>query len=86
MLNYDLIWEKLLNNIKLSVNSIMYTTWFQTTKLYKIENGQAIILVKNDIQKTHLRDKYYVFIQSNLFTITNTNYDLIFKNEDDIKE
>ena len=86
MLNYDLIWEKLLNNIKQSVNSIMYTTWFQTTKLYKIENGQAIILVKNDIQKSHLRDKYYVFIQSNLFTITNTNYDLIFKNEDDIKE
>ena len=51
MLNNDLIWEKLLNNIKTSVNSIMYTTWFQTTKLHKLENGQAIILVKNEIQK-----------------------------------
>lgn len=86
MLNNDLVWEKLLNNIKTSVNSIMYTTWFQTTKLHKLENGQAIILVKNEIQKNHLRDKYYDFIQSNLQTITNMNYDLIFKNEDDIKE
>ena len=86
MLNNDLIWGKLLNNIKTSVNSIMYTTWFQTTKLHKLENGQAIILVKNEIQKNHLRDKYYDFIQSNLQTITNTNYDLIFKNEDEIKD
>ena len=58
MLSNDLVWEKLLNNIKTSVNSIMYTTWFQTTKLHKLENGQAIILVKNEIQKNHLRDKY----------------------------
>ena len=86
MLNNDLIWEKLLNNIKTSVNSIMYTTWFQTTKLHKLENGQAIILVKNEIQKNHLRDKYYDFIQSNLQTITNSSYDLIFKNEDEIKD
>ena len=86
MLNNDLIWDKLLNNIKTSVNSIMYTTWFQTTKLHKLENGQAIILVKNEIQKNHLRDKYYDFIQSNLQTITNSSYDLIFKNEDEIKD
>ncbi len=86
MLNNDLIWGKLLNNIKTSVNSIMYTTWFQTTKLHKLENGQAIILVKNEIQKNHLRDKYYDFIQSNLQTITNSSYDLIFKNEDEIKD
>ncbi len=86
MLNNDLIWEHLLKNIKVSVNNLIYTYWFETTKLYKIENGQAIILVKSDIQKTHLKDKFYELIQSNLFTITNTNYDLIFKNEEDIKD
>ena len=86
ILNNDIIWEKLLSNIKIAVNSVIYTTWFQTTKLHKLENGQAIILVKNEIQKSHLRDKYYDFIQSNLQTITNINYELIFKNEDDIKE
>ena len=86
MLSNDLIWERLLNNIKVSVNNLIYTYWFETTKLHKIENGQAIILLKSDIQKTHLRDKFYELIQSNLFTITNTNYDLIFKNEEDIKD
>ena len=86
MLNNDLIWEKLLKNIKVLVNSTVYSTWFQLTKLYKIENGQAIILVQNEIQKNHLRDKYYDFIQSNLFNITNNNYDLLFKNEEDIKD
>ena len=73
MLNNDLIWERFLTNIKNSVSPIMYSNWFQPTKLHKLE-------------KNHLRNKYYDFIQSNLQTITNINYDLIFKNEEDILE
>ena len=86
MLNNDLIWERFLTNIKNSVSPIMYSNWFQPTKLHKLENNQAIIVVKSEIQKNHLRNKYYDFIQSNLQTITNINYDLIFKNEEDILE
>ena len=86
MLNNDLIWEKFLNNIKNSVSDIMFSNWFEPTKLHKLENNQAVIVVKSEIQKNHLRNKYYDFIQSNLQTITNTSYDLIFKNEEDILE
>ena len=83
-MNYDLLWSKTLENIKLSVNSLVYKTWFQETKLYKLENDDAIIIVPMDFHRKHLNEKYLKEIVDNLFKVTNKVYNISFILQDEI--
>ena len=85
MVNKDLLWQKFLEKIRPTVNSEIYATWFQNTYISSIDNNQVTIVTKLDLQKKWLQNRYYDFIQSNLYEISNTNYELIFKLEDEIK-
>ena len=40
-MNYDLLWSKVLENIKESVTSLVYITWFENTKLHKNALGTS---------------------------------------------
>lgn len=84
MVNKDLLWEKFLEKIKPTVNSEIYATWFQNTYIHSINNNQVTIITKLDLQKKWLQNRYYEFIQNNLLEISNNNYELIFKLEDEI--
>ncbi len=85
-MNYDLLWSKVLENIKELVTSLVYITWFQNTKLYKIENNEATIIVPMEINRKHLTDKYLQDIINALFKETNKIYDISFILEDEIVE
>ncbi len=85
MVNKDQLWQKFLEKIRPTVNSEIYATWFQNTYINSIDNNKITIVTKLDLQKKWLQNRYYDFIQSNLFEISNTNYELIFKLEDEIK-
>jgi chromosomal replication initiator protein len=76
-LNTDIIWTKLLNQIKDDLSSLSYTTWFSDTQLYKVENGKAFIIVPMAIHKKHLLDNYSNLIISNLNNITGSNYEIV---------
>ena len=52
-MNYDLLWSKVLENIKVSVTSLVYITWFENTKLLKIENNEAVITFRYSIADLH---------------------------------
>ena len=45
-LNFDVIWNNLLNQIKDELSSLAYDTWFAETKLYKLEDNKATIIVQ----------------------------------------
>ena len=85
MVNKDQLWQKFLEKIRPTVNSEIYATWFQNTYINSIDNNKITIITKLDLQKKWLQNRYYDFIQSNLLEISNTNYELIFKLEDEIK-
>ncbi len=88
-MNEDVLWSKVLAKIKESLNSLSFKTWFEETKLYKVENGEAIIIVSMPISKTHLIEKYETLIVNTLLEITGVNYDIkLFLEEelDDIKK
>ena len=85
MVNKDQLWQKFLEKIRPTVNSEIYATWFQNTYINSIDNNKITIVTKLDLQKKWLQNRYYDFIQSNLLEISNTNYELIFKLEDEIK-
>ena len=84
-MNYDLVWSKVLENIKTSVTSLVYITWFEKTKLYKIENKEATIIVPLEIHRKHLTDKYLKEITNSIYLVTNQTYDINFILEDEIE-
>ena len=53
-MNVDVLWQNFLNQIKDELSSLAYTTWFVDTKLYKLENGKATIIVPMQIHKKHM--------------------------------
>ena len=64
-MNVEVLWNNFLSQIKSELTSLAFDTWFNDTKLHKLENGKAIIIVPMQIHKKHLADKYsnihYIF-------------------------
>ena len=85
-MNFEAIWSNILNDLKLELTSLPYTTWFEQTELYKLDNNKAYIIVPMPITKKHLTDNYYDLIHSKLYEVTNTDYELIFLLQEEIDE
>ena len=85
-MNTDIVWSNLLNELKDELSSLAYTTWFNETKLYKLENGEALIIVPMPIHKRHLNDFYGELITTKLNKQTNSNWNLKFLLEEEIEE
>ena len=77
-MNSEAIWTKLLNQLKDEMTSLSFDTWFLETKLYKLDQGNAYIIVPMPIHKKHLKDNYSSIIVKKLQEITSTSYELIF--------
>lgn len=85
-MNYDLLWSKVLEKIKLEVTSVVYKTWFQETYIYKIENNLITIIVPMEIHKKNISERYLNLIISKLAEETNIIYDINFILKSEIKE
>lgn len=85
-MNVDVLWNNFLSQIKSELTSLAFDTWFNDTKLHKLENGKAIIIVPMQIHKKHLADKYSNIIKEKLNETTGTNFELEFILESEIKE
>ncbi len=86
-MNVDILWSKVLDQIKNEVNSLSYNTWFAETKLYKLDGDKAIIIVPMAVHKTHLMDSNYSsLIIDKLLDITGSNYELKFFIQEEIDE
>ena len=85
-MNTDIVWSNLLNELKDELSSLAYDTWFNDTKLEKLDNGIAYIIVPMPIHKKHLYDFYGEMISSKLNKITNSNYELKFYLQEELEE
>ena len=85
-MNTDIVWSNLLNELKDELSSLAYNTWFNDTKLYKLDNGIAYIIVPMPIHKRHLNDFYGEIITTKLNKLTNSNYELKFYLQEEIEE
>ena len=54
----DILWTKILDQLKNELPSVSYQTWFEDTKLYELKNGVATILVPLAIHKAHINTHY----------------------------
>ncbi len=85
-MNVDVVWNKILSNLKEELSSLSYDTWFEETKLYSLENGEAVIIVPMPIHKKHLQDQYIDIITENLNLITGNDYEIEFLLQEEIEE
>ena len=72
------IWEKVLNKIKENITPLTYATWFENTKLYLINNGEAVVKVPTLINKKYLKENYNDMI--NEYLIKEIKY----RNKEDV--
>ncbi|MBR6137278.1 MAG: chromosomal replication initiator protein DnaA [Bacilli bacterium] len=85
-MNVDIVWTKVLSNLKDKLTSLAFVTWFSETELYKLNDGKAIIIVPMPIHKKHLAENYADIISSSLYDNTKENYDLYFLLKEEIEE
>lgn len=85
-MNIGVLWTNFLKLIKDDLSSLAFDTWFADTKLHKLEDGKAVIIVPMPIHKKHLSDNYEEKIKFILNSITGTNFELEFILEEEIKE
>ena len=83
-MNYDLLWSKVLEDISPHVNSLIYTTWFEKTKLYKIEGNEVTIVAPSEIHRNRLINYYLQDIINALQKETNQKYEINIVLEDEI--
>ena len=85
-MNNNLLWSKILDEIKNELTSLAFDTWFKETELYDINNGKAYIIVPMPIHKKHLIDNYSSLIDKKMNDITGISYELIFLLREEIEE
>lgn len=85
-MNFNAIWNNFLKEIKEELSSLAFETWFNDTKLYKIENSKAFIIVPMPIHKKHLSDNYLDKIINILGNIAGATLEIEFFLEDEIKK
>lgn len=85
-MNTELLWNNFLSKIKERISPLSYDTWFKDTKLHKIDNGTAIIVVPIILHKKHLEENYLDDIEEIFNNITDTNFNFKFMLESEIQD
>lgn len=85
-MNFDSIWTNVLNEVKEELSTLAYNTWFEETKLLKIENQKAYIIVPMPIHKKHLLENYTTFITDKLNNFAGAYCELNFLLTEEIDE
>lgn len=52
------IWQSILAQVQLNVSPAIFTTWFKSTSIFSIANGEVTIAVPNTFAKEWLEQKY----------------------------
>lgn len=85
-MDLNILWNNFLDKIKEQVSSLSYETWFKDTKLHSLKDGQATIVVPMNLHKKHLMENYKEEIESVFNQLTGTNFNFLFKLENEIED
>lgn len=85
-LNIEQLWISALDKIKLIVDPVAYTTWFENTKIYAIDNDTINLIVPYEAAKTILKQRYQENMEEIVFDLTGTNYNFKYFLDSEIKK
>lgn len=78
-MNNEEIWQSILAQIQLNVSPAIFTTWFKSTSIFSIENGEVTVATPNSFAKEWLNQKYHKQTLKFLREIDNTIREVSFK-------
>lgn len=70
------IWDKVLNDIELSISKPNFNTWFKDTYILKFENGVIYLSVQNNFVEEWLSSKFHNLILKSLRAISTNIHSL----------
>jgi chromosomal replication initiator protein len=83
-LDYEEIWNKVLDILKTEFNPVTYSTWFGKTKLHNIDQNNVTIIVPMHLHKRQFNNNYYDLISNAVTEVTGVERKLNFVLESDI--
>lgn len=83
-LNIDQLWSATLEKIRLAVTPVAYTTWFEKTKIYSIDNDMINLIVPYEISKKLLREEYQDKMEEIIYELTGQNYGFSYYLEEEL--
>lgn len=86
VLNLEDIWVKVQEILKKELNPVSFSTWFQDTKLYKIDDNEIFIVTPMFLHKKMILSTYYDILSSAFNTITGVDRKISCLLEDEIKD
>ena len=84
-MDIDKLWNIFLEKIKTKISKISYDTWFADSKLYKIVDNKAIVVVSMHIQKKNLKENYNDLIEEVFTEISGSNFKFDYLLEEEIE-
>lgn len=84
-MNNSKLWNATLDIIKTKVSKISYDTWFADSKLYKLIDNKAIVLVQMHIQKKNLKENYNDLIEEVFTDVSGSNFKFEYVLEEEIE-
>lgn len=85
-LDIEQLWISVLDKIKLIVDPVAYTTWFENTKIYAIDDDTINLIVPYEAAKTILKQRYQENMEEIVFDLTGTNYNFKYFLDSEIKK
>ena len=80
----DALWKNFLERIKENISSFSFETWFKETKLFDLSDNTAIVMVPMKLHIKHLTDNYKDLMEKIFNSLTGTNFNFVFKLEDEV--
>ena len=85
-MNVDILWSNFLDIISEQLSPVLFNTWFSETKLFRLNNGKAYVMVPLTVHKKHLTDNYYDLMVNTLSEVTGSIYDIELLLEDEVEQ
>ena len=82
----DALWKNFLERIKENISSFSFETWFKETKLFDLSDNTAIVIVPMKLHIKHLTDNYKDLMEKIFNSLTGTNFNFVFKLEDEVEQ
>ena len=82
-MDVESLWNNFLDNIKESISSLSYETWFRDTKLVSLRNNVATIVVPMPVHKKHLVENYTDIIEEKFSSIIGSGFTFKFLLEEE---
>ena len=78
------IWDSFLEKMQENLTPVLYDMWFSETKLLKLTEESAKILVPMPLHKKHLKENYIDLIEKTFTDVTGSIFKFEFVTDDDI--